>query len=139
MYGPFDRSQAAAGQPLDISIRNVAPNTILCRLAGEIDLASGPPLQKKLMEVIHDGLCHVVIDMADVSYLASAGLDVLTRIHSTQHRAGYHFAIVVHDNDAAARPLQITRLDQVLDLHAELRTAVEACQAHRKTDGSQAP
>ena len=127
MRDPFDPSQPV-DTLLTITVRHIAPDTILFVLDGEIDLAAGPEFQEKLTKALHDAPSHLVIDLTGVE-LGSAGLQILTELHATQQAAGYHVALVVDDNRVVIRPLQITALDQVLDLHAEQATAMEACRA----------
>ena len=136
MCAPFD-GQAIGKQPLTITVSDVAPDTILCELLGELDLATVPGLQEKLVEATDLAPCHLVIDLSDIQYLGSAGLNLLTEIHDAQQAAGYHVAIVVSSNHVAARPLNVTALDRVLDVHTELATAVKACRACPKPDISQ--
>ncbi|MGH3631741.1 MAG: STAS domain-containing protein [Sciscionella sp.] len=129
--------QPPGEQPLAITISNVAPGTLVCGLRGEIDLATVPGLQETLTQAIDLLPCHLVIDLSDIQYLGSAGLQLLLKIHETQQAAGYHLALVIGPNHAAARPLQATSLHQILDLHTELATAVTACRAHLRPDRSQ--
>lgn len=139
MHQPFDTSWVQAKQQLNITVSDIAADTILCILIGDLDLATGPQLQEKLSEALRLAPSHLVIDMSEVAFLGSAGLNVLTEIHTTQQTAGHHMAIVIGSNDNAARPLRITQLDRVLDLHTELTTAVEACHIRRKPDINHMP
>jgi anti-sigma B factor antagonist len=125
----FD-GQDTGKPPLTITVSDVAPDTILCVLLGELDLATAPRLQEKLTEAIDLAPSHLVIDLSDIQFLGSAGLNLLTDIHDAQHAAGYHVAVIVGTNHPVTRPLHITALDQILDLHTELATAVRACRTH---------
>lgn len=136
MHVPFD-SQATGKPALVITVSDVAPGTILCVLLGEIDLATAPRLQEKLTEAIDLAPSHLVIDLSDIQFLGSAGLNLITQLHDARHVAGYHLALVVGSNQAVTRPLHITALDQILDLHTELATAVKACRAHQSPADSQ--
>lgn len=122
--------QGPGQQPLAITVSDIAPGALLCGLRGEIDLATASGLQQTLTEAITLIPCHLVIDLSDIRYLGSAGLQLFLKIHDAQQAAGYHLALVVGLNHAAARPLQATSLDQILDLHTELSTAVTACRTH---------
>lgn len=125
--------QAAGEPPLTITVSDVAPYTILCEVLGEIDLATVSWLQEKLTEVNDLRPSHLVIDLSDIRFLGSAGLNLLTEIHDAQLAAGYHLAIVVGSNRVATRSLNITGLNQILDLHAELAPAVQACRADQRS------
>jgi anti-sigma B factor antagonist len=135
MASPFGTSQAAAAQPITIAMSSIAPDVVLCVLTGEIDLATGPGLQEKLAELLHHAPAHLVIDLTAITFLGSTGLKILVETHVQHQAAGCHVAIVIGCNRAVTRPLQITGLDQELDLHTERATAVEACRARHKPRG----
>jgi anti-anti-sigma factor len=139
MNSPSDASRAAAGQPLNITVSDIAPNVILCVLNGEIDLATAPRMQQKLTEAISIVPAHLVIDVSDVEFLGSAGLRALIELDAAQQAVGHRLAVIVDHNKAVTRPLRITGLDQVLDLHTELETAVRACREHTSTESDEVP
>lgn len=122
----FDTSRVATEEALTVSVSDLSPDTILCVVAGEIDLLTGPALRAKLTDAINVAPSHLVIDLSGVQFLASIGLSILVEILAAQEAAGRHLAVVV-DNHAVNHVLQTTGLDQVLDLHATLVTAVTAC------------
>lgn len=45
--------------------------------SGEIDLASSPELRRELQGLLDDGARHLVLDLADVTFIDSSGLGVL--------------------------------------------------------------
>jgi anti-sigma B factor antagonist len=109
MNSPSDAGRAAARQPLNITVSDIAPNVIL------------------------------VIDVSDVEFLGSAGLRALIELDAAQRAVGHRVAVIVDHNKAVTRPLRITGLDQVLDLHTELETAVRACREHTRTESDEVP
>ncbi|HEY2764247.1 MAG TPA: STAS domain-containing protein [Pseudonocardiaceae bacterium] len=139
MRRPFDTSFVHSKQQLAITVSDIAADTILCMLIGDLDLATTPQLEEKLAEALQLAPSHLVLDMSEVEFLGSAGLNILTDLRTRQQAAGHHMAIVIGSNDKAARPLRITQLDRVLDLHTELTTAVEACRIRRRPDISRMP
>jgi anti-anti-sigma factor len=73
--------------------------------------------------------CDLVVDLSEVTFLGSIGLQILVELNDSQHDVGRHPALVVADQRAAGRPLEITGLDEVLDVHHDLQSAVGACHA----------
>jgi anti-sigma B factor antagonist len=138
MPGLFGTSQPA-NSPLAITVSDIAPETILFVLGGEIDLATQPQLQQALTTAIGNAPSHLVLDLTNVTFLGSAGLHLFTELHTTQHVAAYHVALVVGHNRVALRALQITGLDQILDLHTDLATAVHACHQSPKDEHQHPP
>jgi anti-sigma B factor antagonist len=123
MHGPLATAPAEEAL-LRVTTSTVAPDTILCVVSGEIDAATGPELRQSLVDAVRRSPSRLVIDLTDVEFMASIGLDILAATHRAQHAAGHHLAVIVGHNYAATRPLQITGLDQSLDLHTDLATAI---------------
>lgn len=128
MNEPLDIRQSVAEKLLKITMNDIAPDTVLCVLIGEIDLLTEPLLRQKLNEAVRNPPRHLVIDFSDVQFMGSTGLRILIEIRSVQQATGRHLALVVGNNRLITRPLQITNLDHDFDLHKELATAVDACR-----------
>jgi anti-sigma B factor antagonist len=121
------------GVGLRVTISDLAPGVLCCALAGEVDLATGPRLAKELTEAMALRPCHLVVDLSEVTFLGSIGLQILTEINDRQQDVDQHLALVVADKRTVQRPLEITGLDEVLDVHHELQSATGAC--HAKSQG----
>jgi anti-sigma B factor antagonist len=126
MHESCDTSWVATEELLDVTVSDVSPGTILCVVAGEVDLLTGPTLREKLNE-INVVPAHLVIDLSAVRFLASIGLNILVEILAAQEAAGRYLALVVEDNHAVSHALETTGLDQVFDLHTETAAAIRAC------------
>jgi anti-anti-sigma factor len=133
MREPTGAGRSEAEQPLTMAVSDLGPETILCVLSGDIDAATGPRLQRELTEAVADRPAHLVIDLSGIEFMGSAGLKILTEIHAAQQDVGSHLAIVIGHNLAAVRPIQVTELDQLLDIHTEQASAVDACHARPRT------
>lgn len=129
MHESLDTNGVATQEPLAVTLSDICPGIIVCVVAGEIDLLTGSALREKLTGAINGVPCHLVIDLSAVEFLASIGLNVLVEILAAQEAANRHLSLVVTDNRAVTHPLQITGLDQVFDIYAEVSGAVEACSA----------
>lgn len=123
-----NRGQSAL-QALPIStVSDITPNIVLCVVSGEIDLLTEPLLREKLTETMAGVHRHLVIDLSNVEFMGSTGLTLLMKFRTAQRATGHHLALVVGNNRVVTRPLQVTGLDYIVDLHAELATAVKACR-----------
>lgn len=125
MHGSFNTALADE-ELLRVTVSEPAPDTVFCVLSGHIDAATAPGLQHTLTHVVRRAPARLVIDLTEVDFLASIGLTVLVEMHRVQQAAGRHLAVVVGHNYPVTRPLQITALDQILDLHTDLTTATPA-------------
>ncbi|MFC3962840.1 STAS domain-containing protein [Nocardia jiangsuensis] len=91
-------------------------------VAGEVDLATAPALENAIDAILGAKPASLIIDLTEVSFLASAGMATLVAAHQ---RAGGSTAIaVVADGPATSRQLKMTSLDQVFSLYATLDEAV---------------
>jgi anti-sigma B factor antagonist len=91
---------------------------------GEVDVATVGAMESAITEALSGGPAALVIDLTDVGFLASAGLQVLV---ATRERLGdgAQFAVVA-EGPATSRPIQLTGLDQILSLHSTLAEALAA-------------
>ncbi|NKY59172.1 STAS domain-containing protein [Nocardia flavorosea] len=95
-------------------------------VTGEVDLATAPALETAIDAALDAGTDHLVIDLAAVSFLASAGMAVLVAAHQ---RAGDKTTIaLVAEGPATSRQLKMTALDQVFDLHSTLDDALASAR-----------
>ena len=90
---------------------------------GELDLATAPRLDAELARVgALDGLELVVIDLRELAFLDSTGLESIMRFEATTRQAGVELAIV-RGQRAVERLFAVMRLDQrlrIVDDPAEL-------------------
>jgi len=61
---------------MDISITEMK-RCQLVKVSGRIDSATAPELEKTLMDLIEAGKKHIVVNLADVDYISSAGMKAL--------------------------------------------------------------
>ncbi|MBB5159831.1 STAS domain-containing protein [Saccharopolyspora phatthalungensis] len=87
---------------------------LLVEVAGEVELLNAPQVESELMAALDERPAVLVLDISGVTFLSSAGLAVLVR---GRHRAGERTRFRVVANGAATlRPIQLTGLDQEIDV-----------------------
>jgi anti-sigma B factor antagonist len=98
-------------------------------VGGEVDLATVPALEAAIDEALATQPTALIVDLSDVEFLASAGLQTLV---TTQDKLGTstQFAVVAH-GAATSRPIQLTGLDEIFELYATRAEAVTAVKARR--------
>lgn len=101
---------------LRILSRDIPGEALVVEVGGEIDLSTAPMLQERLAAACAraDGQ-RVRVDLRDVEFLGSAGLQVLLGIHSLCRRCGLQFE-VVNPPRAALRAIRISGLDHVVSV-----------------------
>ena len=80
---------------------------------GRIDTLSAPELEKKLCEILGD-VSELVLDMAKVEYVSSAGLRVILKIQKTMLRQGKMKLISV--NESVMEVFEITGFSDILNI-----------------------
>jgi anti-sigma B factor antagonist len=102
------------------------PDTTVCRVTGSVDLGTAPALVDRLIEAVHDGPPHIVIDLSAVALLDSIGLELVFDALD-QHDIAGHLAVVTDPRSTVVNSPDISALDEVLDIHYDLASALRAC------------
>lgn len=112
------------GETMTTSVTVHDDATVLA-VIGEVDLATAPALENAIESILGGKPGALIIDLSEVSFLASAGMAALVAAHQ---RAGATRIAVVADGPATGRQLRMTNLDQVFALHPTLPEALTALQ-----------
>jgi anti-sigma B factor antagonist len=116
--GPPEQGSASL---LSITVHHVGGAEVLV-VAGEVDMASAGQLRSEVGRCLAERPAVLVLDLAAVTFLDSAGLAVLVEAHRA---AAPHTALrVVADQHAVLSPIQITELDRVLAVYASVEHAL---------------
>lgn len=92
------------------------PPRMTLALAGELDLAGAPSLQREIESLPWPHLAELVFDLAELTFMDSSGLAVLIRASQRAATAGLRFSVV----HIAAQPRQLFAIVGVIDtLNAE--------------------
>jgi anti-sigma B factor antagonist len=109
------------GLPITISDHWPRPSVCLVRLAGELDSATAPPLIGFLRDTTVRNPAHLVLDLAGVRFLASAGVGIImSALRNADGIRGLLHLVGVTDNPAVARVLDLTGVRPFLDIHDDL-------------------
>jgi anti-anti-sigma factor len=89
--------------------------------AGEIDLATAPELQQRLIASVTAG--DTVLDIVAVGFIDSTGLRVLISAHEAAESAGRRFVLLVAEGPVT-KLLRITGVDEQLKVFTALDDAL---------------
>ena len=122
---PPSRAGKAGQQAMDdygltIEVRH-EPDHVLVTVAGEVDIATVPPLQDRLAALVATGR-PLIVDLDRVTFIDASGLGVLARVAS-QARAQGASLHAVCDRHLVRRLFAITGLDRQVPL---ARTVTDA-------------
>ncbi|MEV6239735.1 STAS domain-containing protein [Lentzea sp. NPDC051838] len=97
-------------------------------LTGEIDMMSSAPVTSRLAELLDHKPPALVVDLRAVRFFGSEGIRALVETQAQADELGIKFG-VVSDTRIVLRPLEMTAVDQVLLLFADVDDAVTALSA----------
>jgi serine/threonine-protein kinase RsbW len=94
---------------------------------GRIDAAAAPDLESQLEAVLAQGNTHIVVDMADVSYISSSGLKVLLATLRQARRQGGQL-VLCNLQPKVTSIIEVIGFDQVFLIAQDLAAATRLLQ-----------
>lgn len=101
-------------------------DTAVCRVTGTINLITAPVLASRLIEAVHEGRPHLVIDLSAVAVLDSTGLHAALDILDSYDIDG-HVALVIDSRSEALTRPEVSELSEIVDIHHDLSSALRTC------------
>ena len=102
--------------------------TQIVSVAWEVDLSSAPRLAELIWKARRQAGVYpprVVVDLSGVEFMDTAGLEVLLEEWNSSRQADGRMCLVAPEGPIT-RLLEVTGLSDLLDLYAELETAVKS-------------
>lgn len=97
-------------------------------LAGRLDAGNAQMIKETLMQLINGGAIHLVVDLAQVPFIDSAGLAALVSALKATRRVGG--SVLLSGVQPQARTVfSLTMLDQVFAIHPSLEAALASLTA----------
>jgi len=104
----------------------IKQDVLILHLEGELmGGEESKAFQERLYEAIRQGQVHVVVNMADVKWMNSSGLGVLMAGLTTL-RGSEGDLRLAEVQDRVRRPIEITKLNQVLGMHKTVDDAIQS-------------
>ena len=93
------------------------------KMSGRVDTYSAPKLQEAMDELINDGHYNIIFDMAEVDFLSSKGLWVLTE---TQKKTKKHNGklVLVNTNEKIRGSFELVGMGGYFDIFDDMTSAV---------------
>ena len=99
-------------------------NVAIVSATGAVDMLTAPQLAQSIRSSLGNQPKAVIVDLTDVDFLASAGMQVLVAAH--EDAGSDTRLVVVADGPATSRPLKITGITDFIDLYPSLDEALES-------------
>jgi anti-anti-sigma factor len=114
----------------------IRPEAVLVHVRGEIDSSTAGDLRSQLESALHQAGGQdsrlLIVDLQNVTYFGSAGLNAVLDCHKQGLRAGTSVRLVA-DNELVVRPIEVTNLDSLLDLYPSLPDALEGRESEQES------
>ena len=95
---------------------------------GDLDLASAPRLRTAALDELLAGCRRLVLDLRDLEFIDSVGLGMIVAIRKRARGLGGDVALVVA-TERIRRPLELSGVARILDVHADLADAVAGAES----------
>jgi anti-sigma B factor antagonist len=92
---------------------------------GEIDASNAVEIAHRLRSLLTNRSIALVVDLADTSYLDSAGINLLFELADELRARQQQLRLVIAPGSPIARPIAITGLDSVIPVFGTREAAVE--------------
>ena len=104
------------------------PSALVARPVGDIDMAVTPSLHEDLVAAVggHGAGC-LVVDLGEVEYIDSSGIELLFRLHGALTADGTDLIVVAPPGSRAARLLGLVALGDIGEIRPSLADALETC------------
>ncbi|MCL6519907.1 MAG: STAS domain-containing protein [Armatimonadota bacterium] len=113
---------------LRLETRSVDSKVSIIDLQGEIDVFTAPQLKQRILEMLDQGVIHLIVNLSGVEYLDSAALGVLIGgLKRLRERDGS--LSIICPNMRIKRIFEITGLDKIFDIYATEGEAVKSLKA----------
>jgi anti-anti-sigma factor len=106
--------------------RQASSGSVIVTVAGEIDLTNTERFSHGLREAASERSGMLVVDLANVDYLDSAGIRVLFEIAETLEASRQSMALVVPEGSSLTRLFVITDMEQVARIVPTVQDALGA-------------
>lgn len=100
---------------VEVELYGSTPSVAVVRPSGDLDVITAPALRSELSVRI-ERQQHVILDLGEVTFLGSTGLQVIVEAHHAARERGRVLHITGTARRVIARPLGITGLDGLLDI-----------------------
>ncbi|MFF7856980.1 anti-sigma factor antagonist [Streptomyces sp. NPDC007904] len=112
---------------LRVDVREEAGRLTVAVMTGSLDLHTAPSLYRQAIQVL-DRRPSLILDLADVTFCDSSGLNTLLRLHCHAQAAGGRLT-VAGPPAQLVRMLAVTGIDAVLPVYGAVAEARETYRA----------
>ena len=90
-----------------------------------VDMLTAPQLSRAICDVLENSATALIIDLTEVTFLASVGMSVLVATQEAADAMAVRFAVVA-EGAATSRPIRLLGIDAIVALYPTLDEALSA-------------
>lgn len=102
-----------------------SPKVNVIYLKGAVDAATHKDVETKANELINNGASNILIDLAEVDYMGSAGLRALNSIAKTLSASNGHLKLS-NPSESVNKVLKTLGFDRFFDIHDTVNHAISS-------------
>jgi anti-anti-sigma factor len=107
----------------ELDVRAVG-DVVLARVRGEVDLSNAPSVRARLLDAVPNTAAALVLDLSGTAYLDSSGVGLIFELAERLGSRGQKLALVVPDDSAVKRVLELTGVEEVAPMLASVDAAL---------------
>jgi anti-anti-sigma factor len=112
----------------DLDLETV-DQVVVARLDGEIDMSNASELGTTISRQVPNDAMALVVELSDIDYLDSAGIQVLYELHERLDTRGQQLRLVVPDGAAITEALRLAGVQSVITTVPTLDAALQSLRA----------
>jgi anti-sigma B factor antagonist len=121
-----DSALNAGSELLELTVERPASGVCVVTVDGELDMLTAPALETCLREQLSTNPSHLVVDLQQVSFLDSKGLNCLLQVREATQTTNTQLHLAGLVTRAVARPLQVSQLLQRFTTYPTITQALAA-------------
>jgi anti-sigma B factor antagonist len=110
----------------DVKYDGIERGIVIARVSGEIDMSNSSDIATAIARSTPNDAVGVVLDLNDIAYLDSAGIQMLYRLRNDLRNRGQQLALVIGPASPVLDVLRLAGVTDVVEIHAVLQPALDA-------------
>lgn len=111
---------------MPIDYQDIRANFRLIKLSGRLDIPGTGEIEGKFAALAATDSHRVVVDLSEVSFLASIGIRSIISNAKAQHQRGGKMVLFVGDNASVIKTLEMTGIDSLVPMFKDMAEAEQA-------------
>ncbi len=111
---------------MEIAFEDVSDSLRRISLVGRLDIVGTGEIETRFTALAASTAKRVVVDLSNVTFLASIGIRALISVAKAQQQRGGRVVLVVEDQSTVAKTLEVTGIDAILPMFTGASEAEQA-------------